>query len=120
MLTVSLGQDAARCAYFVCFHAAQALIFERTEKVAKTHHGVRTEFLRLTKDEVRGEPELRSFLAEAYGYKSKADYFADDGLVATVETATAALETATRFLAHVLALLGPMPDGEHPQPSRLP
>ncbi len=48
MLTVSLHEDAARSSYLACFHAAQALIFERSE-IAKSHHGVQTEFFRLTK-----------------------------------------------------------------------
>ena len=43
MLTVSLHEDAARASYLACFHAAQAYIFERTEKTAKSHHGVQTE-----------------------------------------------------------------------------
>lgn len=106
MLTVSLDQDAARAAYLVCFHAAQAFIFEKTGKVAKTHNGVRSEFLRLTKDEPF-DPILRSFLSQAYGYKSQADYFSEDGVVATAETAAAAVDTAERFLAQVSELLPP-------------
>ena len=36
-LGVHLSEDAARAAYLAAFHAAQAVIFERTGKVAKTH-----------------------------------------------------------------------------------
>ncbi len=50
MLNVSLNDDAGRAAYLAAFHAAQAVIFERTGKVVKTHRGVQSEFLRLTKE----------------------------------------------------------------------
>lgn len=36
----------AREAYLAAYHAAEALVFERTGKIAKTHRGIRTEFLR--------------------------------------------------------------------------
>ena len=49
MLGVQLHDDAARAAYLAAFHAAQAVIFERTGRVVKTHRGVQSEFLRLTK-----------------------------------------------------------------------
>ena len=35
---------AAREAYMAAFHAAQALIFERTGKPAKTHNGTQSRF----------------------------------------------------------------------------
>jgi uncharacterized protein (UPF0332 family) len=38
---------AARCGYYAAFHAAEAYVFERTKKAAKTHSGVRTELARL-------------------------------------------------------------------------
>ena len=42
-LSVNLGNDAGRNAYLAAFHSAQALIFDRTGKAAKTHQGVHTE-----------------------------------------------------------------------------
>ncbi|MFZ0694784.1 MAG: HEPN domain-containing protein, partial [Alphaproteobacteria bacterium] len=51
MLSVGLNDAAGRTAYLAGFHAAQALIFERVGKVFKSHRGVQTEFLRLTKDD---------------------------------------------------------------------
>ena len=59
MLKVDLNEDAGRAAYLACFHAAQAYGFEPTDKVAKTHHGVHTEFLRSTRDDRRVDPDLR-------------------------------------------------------------
>jgi uncharacterized protein (UPF0332 family) len=46
---IHLNEAAGRTAYLAGFHAAQALIFERTGKTSKTHSGFHTEFLRLTK-----------------------------------------------------------------------
>jgi uncharacterized protein (UPF0332 family) len=40
ILTIGLGDEAGRAAYLTALHAAQALIFERTGRVAKTHRGV--------------------------------------------------------------------------------
>ncbi|HEX3522373.1 MAG TPA: hypothetical protein VHT52_09830 [Stellaceae bacterium] len=41
-----MGEDAGRNAYLAAFHAAQALIAERTGKEAKTHKGVHAQFAR--------------------------------------------------------------------------
>jgi hypothetical protein len=46
---IDIAAVAARSAYFAVFHAAEAFIFERTGKIAKTHAGVRAEFARLMK-----------------------------------------------------------------------
>jgi uncharacterized protein (UPF0332 family) len=46
ILTAGAGEDAGRNAYLAAFHAAQALIAERTGKDAKTHRGVHTQFAR--------------------------------------------------------------------------
>jgi uncharacterized protein (UPF0332 family) len=37
ILAAGVGEDAGRNAYLAAFHAAQALIAERTGKAAKTH-----------------------------------------------------------------------------------
>ncbi|HJS85561.1 MAG TPA: HEPN domain-containing protein, partial [Acetobacteraceae bacterium] len=49
MLKVGLNDPAGRTAYLAAYHAAQAFLFERLQKVLKTHSGVQSEFLRLTK-----------------------------------------------------------------------
>jgi uncharacterized protein (UPF0332 family) len=49
--TLGLAKVAARPAYYAAFHAAEAFIVERTSKTPKTHHGVRSEFGRLMKDD---------------------------------------------------------------------
>ena len=74
MLGVDLHEDAGRAAYLASFHAAQALLFDKTGKVFKTHKGVQAEFLRLTKDDPRWGSDLRVFLSQAYNLKAIADY----------------------------------------------
>jgi len=58
--------EAGRAAYLAAFHAAQALIFEETGDVAKTHSGVRGQFGRLVKDDPNCDAELRFFLGNAW------------------------------------------------------
>ena len=69
-----LPNAAGRAAYLAVYHAAQALIFDRTGKAAKTHRGVRSEFARLTRDEPGIDPTFLTFLARAYSLKETADY----------------------------------------------
>jgi uncharacterized protein (UPF0332 family) len=73
VLAIGLSEPAGRAAYLAAMHAAQALIFHRTGRVAKTHSGVRSEFARLTKDDLATGGGLSTFLAEAYVLKQIAD-----------------------------------------------
>lgn len=102
MLTVGLNKDAGRAAYPASFHAAQAYIFERTDRVSKIHRGGQAEFFRLTKDDGRGDQSLRRFLSQAYEYKSIADYFSGSSATVSPEEA---VETAKLFVAHFSALV---------------
>jgi uncharacterized protein (UPF0332 family) len=96
---------AGREAYLSAFHAAEALIRERTGKVAKTHRGVRGEFARLTRGDVRVDRSLSEFLAQAYELKSIADYGTGRDGVVSVEAAAAAVEAAARFIDCVANLI---------------
>jgi uncharacterized protein (UPF0332 family) len=87
------------------FHAAQALIFERAGKVPKSHHGVHTEFLRLTKDDQRVDPDLRIFLSQTYNLKSIADYETGPGSKVTIERATLAVVDGHRFVRLMTTLI---------------
>ena len=96
--------DAGRDAYLACFHAAQALILQRSGKVAKTHRRAQRFFSQLAKS----EPELREFarfLSQAYNLKDIADY--ELGATATVplDRASAAIDTAKRFIEHIARIL---------------
>ena len=82
-----------------CFHAAQAIIFERQGRLLKTHKGVHTEFHRVMKAEPGTDPELVTFLPRAYNFKAQTDYgFEADSQPPSAEQAKSALETATRFV----------------------
>ena len=105
MLGVALYDAAGRTAYLAGFHAAQALIFERLGKIVKTHNGVQTEFLRLTKDEEGVDDELRSFVSRAYNLKAIADYETGVGDGVSPERATEAMSTGKLFVAHVTRLI---------------
>ena len=107
MLNVSLNDDAGRAAYLAAFHAAQAVVFERTGKVVKTHRGVQSEFLRLTKDDPRFTSDQRIFLSQAYNFKAVADYETGPGAELSAEKAAAALEGGRRFVDAVRHFLTP-------------
>ncbi|HWY16409.1 MAG TPA: HEPN domain-containing protein [Rhizomicrobium sp.] len=105
MLIVQLNEDAGRAAYLAGFQAAQALIFERTGTVTKTHKGAHTEFARLTRNEPRVDTELRRFLPQAYDLKAVCDYELGPDAVVPHEKAAAAVETAHRFVECISALV---------------
>ena len=106
MLGVDLHEDGGRAAYLASFHAAQALLFDKTGKVFKTHKGVQSEFLRLTKDDHRWGSDLRVFLSQAYNLKAIADYEEGEDSPLFAERAAAAIETASRFVDFIAGLLG--------------
>jgi uncharacterized protein (UPF0332 family) len=105
MLGVSLYEEVGRAAYMACFHAAQGLIFERDDRVMKTHHGVRSEFHRLTRAEARIDDELRGFLTEAYKFKTAADYDPSGQMLFTAGDAQVVLDTTARFVEAIAAML---------------
>jgi uncharacterized protein (UPF0332 family) len=105
ILAAGVGEDAGRNAYLAVFHAAQALIAERTGKDAKTHRGVHTQFARLTRNEHRLGLELRQFLAQAYDIKSIADYGLGADTDVPLDRASAAIRTAEEFVDRVAELL---------------
>ncbi len=105
ILDIGLGDEAGRSAYLTAFHAAQALIHQRSGREAKTHQGVRNQFLLLTKDDPAVSLALRRFLNEAYDLKSVADYATGPDAYVALEEAEAAIETARAFLACVRGML---------------
>ena len=71
--SIELAEAAGRAAYLAAFHAAQVLIFERSGKVPKTHHGVHAQFSRLASDEPSIGIELPRLLSRAYDFKAVAN-----------------------------------------------
>lgn len=102
---VQFADEAGRAAYLAGFHAAEALISERTGKVAHTHHGVNSQFHRLTRNDPGIDEELRSYLGRAYNLKSVADYETGPQAVVAPEQVEEALGTATRFVEAVAQVL---------------
>jgi uncharacterized protein (UPF0332 family) len=62
---INLAAVAARSAYYAAFQAAQAHVFEKTGRIAKTHSGVRGEFSRLAKDDPLIARGMTAFLPQA-------------------------------------------------------
>jgi uncharacterized protein (UPF0332 family) len=106
-LAIKLNNDAGRHAYLAAFQAAQALIFDRTGKIAKTHRGVHSEFARLAKDERSIDKSAPAFLTQAYNLKAAADYETGPGSTVPSERAAAAVETAERFIDTIRSCLAP-------------
>jgi uncharacterized protein (UPF0332 family) len=96
---------AAREAYLAAYHAAEALLYERTGKIAKSHSGLRSEFARITRGEPRVDRTFSAFLAQAYELKSLSDYGTGDEAAISAATAEAALQTAARFVECVVGLV---------------
>lgn len=106
MLGVELNEAAGRTAYLAGYHAAQAFLFEREDRIFKTHNGIQGEFGRAIKDDSRVGPELRAFLSHSYQLKAIADYETGPGSEVTSAQATQALAAARRFVAKIEELIG--------------
>jgi uncharacterized protein (UPF0332 family) len=101
-----LHHVVARESYLAAYHAAEAYIFERTGKTAKTHRGLRSEFGRLARSEPRIDRQYLTFLAKAYEFKSIADYGVGFPVPPiTAEDARSVLDTAGRFIDRIATLL---------------
>ena len=98
-LGINIPHQAARLAYYAQFHAAQALIFERTGKIAKSHKGVDSELHRLVKADPVFPPQFASQLTKAYDYKDIADYDTGTSTPITPTRAGHAITTAENFVA---------------------
>jgi uncharacterized protein (UPF0332 family) len=105
MLSMAYNDAAGRTAYLAGYHAAQALISERTGRAVKTHTGVRTEFHRLIRGDTRFDDTLRDFLGSTYNLKAIADYETGPGSDVLPERAARAIDEAKQFVAKVTALL---------------
>ena len=96
---------AAREAYVAAFHAAEGYIFERTERVAKTHRGLRTLFSEIAKSDPGIPTDFPGFLAETYELKSISDYGNDPAEIISAEKAAAAIKGAERFVITIEKLI---------------
>jgi uncharacterized protein (UPF0332 family) len=111
ILAAGVPRQAARLAYYAQFHAAQALIFERSSQIAKTHKGVDREFHRHAKAEAIFAPGFAAQLSKAYNYKEHADYGTDFSEPITPDLASRAIAVADGFVSTVRHAIG-----LHPEP----
>jgi uncharacterized protein (UPF0332 family) len=107
ILSINRHEAAARAAYMAGFHAAQALIFETSGRIYKTHSGVSGEFSRLLKDDLRVDDQIRAFLGRTYNLKAIADYQTGPGSHISDESAREAIASARQFVQRVAGLLPP-------------
>jgi uncharacterized protein (UPF0332 family) len=105
ILTIRLWGQVGRSGYMAALTAARAYIFETTGQVVKTHRGTHNTFYRLIAGDSRFDSELRRFLSMAYGLKDVAGYGIGPDRAVPEERAREALDTATRFVAHVAEIL---------------
>jgi uncharacterized protein (UPF0332 family) len=106
MLAIKMTDEAGPTAYPAAFHAAQAIIFERTGRTPKAHRGVRTQFGAWACAEASIDIALRQFLTDGYDLNTVADYEIDPAAAVSIEDAKAAIETSDRFVECMTALLG--------------
>ena len=101
VLSIGVARQAARLAYYAQFHAAQVLIFERTDQNAKTHKGVRVLFHKLANEDANIPGDLVGELTSAFHFKVSADYETATRAMVSDESAGDAIKTAERFLSAV-------------------
>ena len=97
-LDINFPDQAARLAYYAEFHAAQALIVERSGKIPKTHRGVQQLFHKLVRAEPQLDPTLPRILTNSYRDKEIADYDADMLDSITAQDAADAIAAASIFV----------------------
>jgi uncharacterized protein (UPF0332 family) len=103
---VAVPDVAAREAYLAVYHTAEAYIFERTGKAAKTHRGVKSQFNRLAQQEPRIGRDLLTFLDEGYQFKAIADYGVGPAIdTVSADDAMSAIDAAERFIGTIAQLL---------------
>ena len=104
-----MAEDAARNAYYAAFHAAKALIFERTGRTHKTHGGVNTGFNQISRTEPGIDQTMRAFLSIAYDFKRLTDYDIAQTAQVTPAIAAKTVKETERFVAVVRQLLSTPP-----------
>ena len=101
-------RTSGRCrtrSLFTVYPAAEAYIFERTDKAAKTHRGVRSQFGRPARREPGIGRKFLTFLAEAYEFKTIADYGIGPAIDATsADEAASAINTGGCFIDAIAEL----------------
>jgi uncharacterized protein (UPF0332 family) len=88
--------ESGRSAYLAAFHAARALIAERTGRALKTHKRVNASLQRLTIGDEGIDQAPRGFLSRGYDLKVSADYGTGADAMVSEAAAREAMMTAKR------------------------
>lgn len=111
---ISYPDQAARLAYSAMFHSAQALIFERTDQMSKTHKGVRSLFHKVALSEPTINPQLPRDLTNTYRFKQAADYETGSAATVTMQEGANAIGKAETFVTLIRNLLSAPLDAQAP------
>lgn len=105
ILAIPLAKVAARSAYYVAFHAAEAVLMARTGRIAKTHRGLRSALSKLLSDASAEDREIVTFLARGYRFKELSDYGVGPAAVVSEDEASALIDSASRCLDRAKAMI---------------
>lgn len=105
IFAIDIFDQAARLAYYAQFHAAQALIIERTGRAPKTHKGVTSLFHELVRAEALLDRCLAGRLTNSYRYKELADYGGGGAGRISRQDATEVIASAGDFVGQVRRVL---------------
>jgi hypothetical protein len=95
-------QDHSLFGWISCCASFRFRTYRKDAQNAPRRH---TEFLRLTKDDLRLAPDLRIFLSQGYNLKAVADYETGPGSKVSTELARSTIETGRCFVARIVELL---------------
>lgn len=104
-LSIGLSNDAGRNAYLTAFHTAQAYIFLKSGKMAKTHQGVHSLFSQMAAKDKRIPKDLQIFISQAYDLKAVADYEAGPDSIIPIERSMLAIQDAERFYVYLKTII---------------
>lgn len=104
-----VADEAARIAYLAGFNAAQALIFSRRGRAARTHRGLRTVFADLARTDPAIDHAFVTFLGQAYRLKERTDYGIGDQPEITDAEAGEMIDMAERLIDLIANILASEP-----------
>jgi uncharacterized protein (UPF0332 family) len=107
IMAIPLPEVAATEGYLAAYHAAHALVFERSGRVVKSHSGMRTMLARILRDGPGIDRTFASLLARAYKFKEVADYGVGSQAVVTAQEAQEVIDIARRFIDTIAESLSP-------------
>ena len=118
MLELTWADDASRAAYMAGFHAAHALVFEKTGRTPKTHSGLQGMFYQVAHDNPAFTVEHLRFLNVGYNLKSEADYDIGPEAIVSMDEAAEAVRMSESFCATIVSLIPDAGDsaGQEPPP----